>query len=143
MSKITIYRKEEFEAKYLYAKCGVRYWEDGTINGVDDEAGDLIPFRDGDAWCPLIEIDTGIIIGWPKGVEAKLHYKVCDDGEYTLLTADRKEIICIDGYVPSIMSPASSGYGDYVIMNIDGDGKIDRWRADLGEFEAAAKGDMT
>ena len=34
------------------------------------------------------------------------------------------------------MCPEGEGYGDYVIMKIDGDGKIEKWVADLSEFEA-------
>ena len=41
----------------------------------------------------------------------------------------------IEGYVPSIMCPEGKGYGDYVIMEIDGDGRIAKWRADLSDFE--------
>ena len=44
-------------------------------------------------------------------------------------------IASIDGYVPSIMCPEGEGYGDYVIMEIDGDGRIANWKVDLSEFE--------
>lgn len=37
--KITIKVKKEFEVKYLKAKCGVRYWEDATVNGEEDKDG--------------------------------------------------------------------------------------------------------
>lgn len=35
--------------KYLRARCGVRYWEDGTVNGVQDDDGSRIPCRNGTA----------------------------------------------------------------------------------------------
>lgn len=131
--------------KYLRARCGVRYWEDGHINGKEDADGSRIPLREGTAadndslgggnWCPTIDLDTGIIENWSKGTIASIHYKVCDDGDYELLDADRNVIKAIEGYVPSLMCPEGEGYGDYVIMNIDGDGRIAKWRADLSEFE--------
>ena len=45
------------------------------------------------------------------------------------------EIISIDGYVPKMMSPKEEGYGDYVIMDVDCDGKIDNWKVDFSDFE--------
>jgi len=33
------------------------------------------------------------------------------------------------------MCPADNGYGDYVIMKIDDNGKIDKWRVDLSYWE--------
>lgn len=132
--------------KYLRARCGVRYWEDATVNGEQDVDGSRIPLREGTAasndnlgggnWRPTIDLDTGKIEGWPKGTVASIHYKVCDDGDYELLDAARNVVKAIDGYVPSLMCPEGDGYGDYVIMEIDGDGIIANWRADLSEFEA-------
>lgn len=129
----------EYDAKYLRADCGVRYWEDARVNGVTDQDGELIPCRNVDTWSPLIEIDTGVIVGWPKGTTADLHYKVCDDGKYVLFDASMQKIVGIDGYVPTIMSPGENGYGDYVIMTIDGDGRIADWKVDLSDFEGASK----
>lgn len=129
--------------KYLQAECGVRYWEDATVNGENDADGSRIPLRDpkpndslgGGTWLPVIDLDTGMIEGWPKGTTASVHYKVCDDGAYHLLDEDRNVVHSINGYVPSIMCPEGEGYGDYVIMQIDGDGRIAKWRADLSDFE--------
>lgn len=131
--------------KYIRARCGVRYWEDAEINGVQDSDGSRIPLREGTSadndslgggnWCPTIDLDTGIIENWPAGTTASIHYKVCDDGDYELLDANREVVKAIDGYVPSIMCPEGEGFGDYVIMEIDSDGKIAKWRADLSEFE--------
>lgn len=133
--KITIKVKKEFEVKYLKAKCGVRYWEDATVNGEEDKDGVLIPCREGDYWCPIIDIETGLITNWLKGHEASIHYKVCDDGEYSLLDSNMGEIITIADYVPKMLCPKRDGYGDYVIMDVDRDGKIIDWVADLTEFE--------
>lgn len=136
MAKITINKPVEVDAVYIKAECGVRYWDDASVNGkVEDEDSPTIPFAKGETWSPLIEIDTGIIVDWPQGITASVHYKVCDDGRYTLLDADKADLITIDGYVPRIMSPKEHGYGDYVIMDIGADGKIADWIADLSHFE--------
>ena len=66
-------------AKFIEVEAGVRYWEDASINGVEDTDG-KVPFRKGDAWCPVIELQTGQVQNWPVGVEANIHYKVCDAG---------------------------------------------------------------
>lgn len=137
--KIKLEIEQEFEVKYLRASCGVRYWEDATVDGVDDENGDLIPCREGDYWKPLIDLQSGQIVNWKKGVSAQIHYKVCDDGTYALLDENYKEIVSITDYVPSIMSPKESGYGDYVIMDVNEDGFIQNWTADLSKFENVEK----
>jgi len=135
MAEITINRPTKVNAVYLRAVCGVRYWDDGEVNGKqDDEDTPTIPFATNGNWAPLIDIDTGHIVDWPEGTTASVHYKVCDDGRYELLDADCNVLTRIDGYVPRIMSPKENGYGDYVIMDIEADGKIADWRIDLEAF---------
>lgn len=132
---LTIMKSVHVAVKYLKAECGVRYWEDGTVNDTEDTDGSLIPCRERDAWCPIIDLNTGAIADWPEGTTADIHYKVCDDGRYSLLNEDRNVVKEIDGYVPSMMSPGGSGYGDYVIMKIDGSGVIQDWNVDLSYFD--------
>ena len=135
MPEITINRPVKVNAVYLRAICGVRYWDDAEVNGkTDDEGKPTIPFAVNETWCPLIDLEAGRIVDWPQGTTASVHYKVCDDGSYSLLDADKAELLTIDGYVPRIMSPKENGYGDYVIMDIDADGKIANWRSDLTGF---------
>ena len=71
--------------------AGVRYWEDAEVNGVSDsENPPTIPcaeFIHADneyRWRPIIDIDNGVITNWEKGFTAQVHYKVCDDGIYTV-----------------------------------------------------------
>ena len=88
--KLTTTIKQSVEVKYLRARCGVRYWEDGIVNSVRDNDGSRIPCRRGTAvdndrlgggdWCPTIDLTTGKIEGWPEGTTARLPYKVGDDG---------------------------------------------------------------
>lgn len=144
MATITV--KRSVEVKYLQVECGVRYWEDGYVDGVRDMIGSLIPLREGTFadntplgggdWCPTIDLDTGKIENWPQGTTADLNYKVCDAGVYTLLDADGKVVVSINGYVPAIMCPGDTPDGDYVCMTIGADGTIANWRVDLAAFEA-------
>lgn len=134
MASITVKMEVTKSVRYLKADCGVRYWEDAEVNGVEDEDGN-IPCRNGDSWQPIIDLDTGKIEGWPEGTTADLHYKVCDAGVYTLLDEGRNEVKQIDGYVPKIMCPGGAGYGDYVIMKIGPDGVIENFHIDLEPFE--------
>lgn len=118
---------KEIDCKYLQVSAGVRYYEDATINGVEDTEGTLIPLKVGDNWEPKIDIETGVIVDWPKGTIADIHYKVCDDGKYTVLDESGKEIVTKECYVPDILCPEGEWYGDYIIMNVDENGLIAKW----------------
>lgn len=132
---VKVRRIEEVPVKYLRARCGVRHWEDATVNGVEDTDGTLIPCRRGDLWEPLIELESGRIANWPHGTVARIHYKVCDCGTYSLVGDNNAVVAEKEGYVPHIMCPKGPGYGDYVIMDVDADGKIAGWKANLDDFE--------
>ena len=119
---------QEFDIKYLFVEAKVRDWEDGEVDGVEDAEGKLIPCREGDIWKPIIEIETGQITNWQQGKTADIHYKVCDAGVYTIKGDKGLAIKRIDGYVPSILSPGGSGYGDYIIMSISDQGVINNWK---------------
>lgn len=125
--KVTIKIKKEVEVIALGVDAGVRYWEDATVNGVEDTEGNLIPCREGDRWRPIIDIESGMIVNWTKGVKARVHYKVCDDGIYHLLDGEGNSILIKDGYVPDILDVERDSYGDYIIMNIDENGLIADW----------------
>lgn len=126
---------KKFDVKTLLVKAGVRYWEDATVNGEnDDEDGSLIPCKNGDNWEPIIDIETGVITNWKAGYYAHIHYKVCDDGYYEVLDADGNIVCAIDGYVPDTMCPSDSGYGDYIMMDIDCNGVIENFDFNIGDF---------
>lgn len=124
MVEVIIQRTKTVEVKTLKVEAEVRYWEDATVNGLDDEDGSFIPCRSGDNWSPIIDLETGHIADWPEGTIAKIHYKVCDAGRYALLDAAGNEVCVKDGYVPSIMCPGGNGYGDYIIMEVGPGGCI-------------------
>lgn len=115
---------------FIGVSAAVRYWEDTTVNGVDDVDGSLIPDRYGDNWMPVIRLEDGAVQEWPKGTTAEVHYKVCDAGEYWLLDADKNRIAKWGGYyVPDdFLCHGDDGYGDYIIMNINADGFVEGWK---------------
>jgi hypothetical protein len=116
-------------AAFIEVNAGVRYWEDATVNGIEDEKGDLIPLRVGESWRPIIDLANGNIVDWPEGTEASIHYKVCDDGEYWLLDTNKNRIAKWKGcYVPgSILCVKTEGFGDYIIFKVGKDGNIKDW----------------
>lgn len=116
-------------SRFIEVRAGVRYWEDGKLNGEEDAEGNM-PLRNGDLWLPVIDLATGQVLNWPAGMEASVHYKVCDEGDYWLLDEARQRLAKWKSYyVPNdILCPGGSGFGDYIIMNISGDGTIQGWR---------------
>lgn len=115
--------------QYFKIDAGVRYWEDASVNGVADDKGELIPFRNGDRWQPIIDITTGVVINWPAGTVADIHYKVCDDGNYYICDSNMLPLMQIESfYVPDMACPEPHGFGDYIIMHIDGTGKVQNFK---------------
>lgn len=126
--KIKVKIVKEIEVTQLLVDAYPRYWEDAEVNGIKDVNGDLIPCRVGDAWRPLIDLDSGKVTNWKKGVVAKIHFKVCDRGSYRLIDSNGQAHLSIEeSYVPSILCPERGGYGDYIIMNIGENGQIENW----------------
>ena len=143
--KVEVVKEEELDLKYLCADLGVRYWEDGEFNGVDDisyeeqekGAAPRMPLavknenaRSKDEqyrWVIKIDLETGNLVGWPKGVVARIHYKVCDDGTYWLEDAEGNKIHEIEDYVPKVFDFVDDSFGDYIIFNVDEDGHITQW----------------
>jgi len=135
MPSFTIKIEKKVEVKTLIVSAQVRYWEDTEINGKEDTDGTLVPCRKGENWEPVIDIETGIITNWEAGKTASVHYKICDAGIYQIADSSGVIVKEINGYVPEILCPEGDGYGDYIIMKIDENGKINKWTIDLSDFE--------
>lgn len=132
------------QAVFIEVEADVRYWEDASINGIEDKDGKLMPFRKGDTWNPTIRLADGSVSGWPPGATADIHYKVCDAGEYWLLDESGKRIAKWGGfYVPNeFLCHGDRGYGDYIIFKIGPDGLIEKWSTPAVEMSCAcADGD--
>jgi hypothetical protein len=123
-------------ATHIEVSANVRYWEDATINGKEDTDGTLTPLKNGECWCPVIRLADGLVMDWPQGVAADIHFKVCDAGEYWLLDENKNRIAKWGGYyVPGdFLCHGDEGYGDYIIMKIGADGMVSGWKAPSVEY---------
>lgn len=128
---------------YLEVCAEVRYWDDATVNGAEDTDGALIPCREGRYWTPVIRLADGLVMDWPQGTTADIHYKVCDAGEYWLLDDERERVAKWAGfYVPNdFLCHGDNGYGDYIILKIDGEGRIEKWRTPTVEMVCSCDDD--
>lgn len=117
-------------ATHIEVCAEVRYWEDASVNGVEDKDGTLIPFRVGALWKPLIRLADGYVADWPEGTTASIHYKVCDAGDYWLTDEHGERLAKWKGYyVPDrFLCHGDRGYGDYIIFKVGGGGMIEGWR---------------
>ncbi len=142
----------EFEkATYLDVDASPRYWEDATVNGVDDVDGTLIFGRDlsskDNVWKVRINLVEGRIEGWPDDMTAKIHYKAPEGGFYWLTDADGVRIAKYKGdSVPPkfLCHGGQEGMGEYIIMTVTGGGGIQdysRPRVDLERWIAASPSD--
>ena len=124
------------QATYIEVRAEVRYWEDATVNGTEDTEGKLIPFRKGENWEPVIRLADGLVMSWPQGTTADVHFKVCDQGQYWLLDEQRKVVAKWGGYyVPNdFLCHGDEGYGDYIILQVGADGLIANWKAPVIVF---------
>ncbi len=120
---------EVTDINYVKADLAVRHFEDAEVNGVpENEETPLIPFVVNRRWIIEVDIKKGCILNWPKGVSARVNYKVCDEGIYTIYDSDKRLIKRKRGYVPDIFGQDDANFGDYVSMSIDGEGRIQNWK---------------
>lgn len=123
-------------------EADVRYLEDAVVDGIVDEDGSRIPGRNGDTWQVRIRLVDGRIEDWPDGLTARIHYKVCDQGEYWLSRDDGTRVAKWKGhYVPRDVLGKRSG-GDYIVMDVDGLGRIADYggiQPDPERWDSAAK----
>ena len=146
MKTITII--EPSDVKYLRIDVGPRYWEDASIKFEDKWEDDIeyneqkkgekpkMPFAvyceecakrckgDSYRWQITIDLENVKVLEWPQGVEARVFYKVCDDGTYYLLDGDKNVLKEVNCYVPDMLSYIDNGYGDYIDMYVDGEGYL-------------------
>lgn len=118
--KLTVTKPVEMNVTAVRARFPIRHPEDFT-------GGDDFPGRNGETITMDIDIDTGVVKDWPAGRTAELYEKVCDEGDYHLIDGDEVIASRTDNYVPGFF-PADH-FGDYIIFNIDGTGKIEGWKA--------------
>ncbi len=102
----------------IFIEVPVRYEEEDIPND--------FPLRAGDMWRATIDIDTGEVVGWPKGKSGRLSMNVCDEGIYALYDRDGKFLVRRKGdYVPHGVVPGE--YGDYIQLEINEHGIVTNW----------------
>ena len=115
--KFTVVKPVEIDVERVILSLPVRYG--------DEQMPFDFPGRDGDNWTCVVMIGSGQILDWPEGVEAKVHLKVVDEGSYALYSPEMECLAQLSNeYVPELI-PGS--YGDYVELDISGDGVITNW----------------
>lgn len=125
MTLLTQLEALDRQATHIEVEADVRYWEDATVNGIEDSAGTLIPGRDGDTWKARIRLADGVIEDWPANTIANIYYKVCDAGEYWLSVDGVRTYKHRSDYVPDdYLCHGDRGYGDYIILTVGPNGQI-------------------
>jgi len=155
----------EQNIRYLRATMGVRYWVDceySDDNGktwnkdfedTDEESERImkltpcvvrkdIGYGPSDYLELVIDLEKGKVLNWREGFCLNTSYKVCDDGEYIFFDENMDEAVNITKeyeqyYVPDFLALEDSGYGDYVYIDIDGQGNIknfDKMKSEIQEY---------
>ena len=140
------------EERKIFIEMNPRYFEDTVVNGEADISYDeqyrvkarprmpLTEWSESDreyVWKFELSED-GVIKGWPEGNTAETHYKVCDECGVRV-EVNGILVLDYDGYVPRFLDPKGCEMGDfdgdYVRMDIDGEGRISPWyKEDLERF---------
>jgi hypothetical protein len=123
---------EFFNVKYLCVYINEDYlaYESFRVGGEDLEGSDELfekypSIRKDGKFFLKIDIKTGEVINWPKGVNGDFYtFKVTDSGDYALETENSEEVAKYGGYVPPCFGDK---YGDYFEFEIGEDGKIKDW----------------
>ena len=161
--KITRMVKAEQDIRYLRATMGVRYYVDceySEDNGetwnkdfddTEEESERIkeltpcvvrknIGYGESDYLELIIDLEEGKVLNWKDGFCLNTHYKVCDDGEYVFFDENMNKVVnitkeCQQYYVPDFLEIGDHGYGDYVYLNIDGNGKIENFEEMKSKIE--------
>ena len=82
-------------------------------------------------WCPVIDVNKGKVLDWTPGFVLVTQFKVCDQGVYVYSNYNEtRQIVstdCDEYYVPDWLCDWDNGYGDYMYIQINGDGTIENW----------------
>ena len=121
--KITINRPEIVYVEYLQIEVKIAKWHYCIIS----DNSSIVPCMVDNCWKPIIDVETGIITNWVQGVTVKMNCWI-EEGEYYLLSADKKPVFGYYGFVPAILSGAKVDDSvDYIGMDIEANGHIKNW----------------
>ena len=144
----TLKEKLENEARFL--RISIPYDKRDNYTSISFDDG-LMPKLECDESFvpPMYDESTKLLEFWIDLREKKLKdwdenngylhvwAKVRDEGTYTLYDKDMKPLWQIQGYVPSaLIPPYDMGFGDYLELTIEADGKLPEWQKapDLSDF---------
>lgn len=107
----------------------IRSWEDWPVDDKECEDGIGHPLFDGkDGIDFTIDVNTGVIEGWPKGTTMETWDKIRDEGIYELYNDKGECERCLEcEYVLDVLDTRGDGYGDYIQFEVDSNGKIIDW----------------
>jgi hypothetical protein len=142
--KVRVKKVVEFDVASIKIDIPVRYGnedipEDFPFRVKAAELEGFLYCGDYDRWIVIVDVaEKGARVrDWPEGQTGDFCMKVCDEGFYCLLDSEgavvaRRE----ENYVPNRLLPPNDGWGDYVELKIDEDGKIVNWpkRPDFSQF---------
>lgn len=114
---VKVLKECEINVDRICVSAPVRY-------GDEDMPYDF-PGRTGDNWEVEIDIESGQILNWIGTESYNLHMKVVDGGTYGLFNGEQQVAIMEGEYVPDFFPGLH--YGDYLIFEIDGSGRITNW----------------
>lgn len=132
---VEITKKVEVDVKWLQIICPFHYANDIEINGIqfEDDDSEIIglPLFENGEWNVKIDIDNGTIQDWEIGKSVSIYSKLRDEGNYFVMDGDYNEIAVIkQNYVPDCLGE----YGDYLILSIDENGKVENFKFNIDDF---------
>ena len=126
--KFTRLEPVEHEVKYLGFKVPA-YIEDFNFPYNEDSLDDFNQYNKNENILEcLIDIDSGVIVGYIPEILINIFDECVDEGIYVLYDEDMNIIAEYEGYVPNILEVNENGYGDYLNFTINEDGSILNWK---------------
>jgi hypothetical protein len=124
---VTINRPVNYEVKTIEVKVFIRNTE------LYSKLQCMNPYEG--YWCPIIDVDEGIITNWDINESVYVFLKVCDEFECTVKDASDAIVASYNGYVLNFMAITDEGYGDYIYLDVNEDGYIENWSFDEYDFK--------
>lgn len=142
--KVSVLVRKELDIKFAQCFISPLSFKDAIVNGISDnedlpQIPEVYNISGTLYWCPVIDIDTGEIINWNKGTTASVKYLSYDDNYIRFSDADDNTVQIYSGYVPKILDQNDEGSGHYISLDIDENGFIKNFHADLHDISFGKK----
>ena len=126
--KLTVLREVDIEVDAILIVIPLRYTDE------EDSIAEDFPGRVGTTLTLTLDLASRSVRDWPVGRVESLHEKVVDEGCYYLISKGEVVESLEQEPVPACVP---GDYGDYVVMEIDGEGKVKGWVTDANEIAIA------